>query len=184
MVSYEDSIRCLISTQPRERLHPILLQILAKVRADLELESTVAISAPLFSYAQLGAAHGEAFHVLRIAKKLGLSVAFTQDLSFELALLRGTDNRYLKAFVRDTLGVLEEYDRRNNSSLMQTLQVLVDHMGVQTQTAKALYLHRNTLLYRIHRIKALTGLDLSQSRDLYKVGVALRVRLLLDEDTP
>ena len=184
VVSYEDSIRCLISTQSRERLHPILLQILAKVRADLELESTVAVSAPLFSYAQLGAAHGEAFHVLHIAKKLGLSVAFTQDLTFELALLRGTDNRYLKAFVRDTLGVLEEYDRRNNGSLMQTLQVLVDHMGVQTQTAKALYLHRNTLLYRIHRIKALTGLDLSQSRDLYKVGVALRVRLLLDEDTP
>ena len=49
-----------------------------------------------------------------------------------------------------------------------------------TQTAQALYLHRNTLLYRIHRIEMLTGLNLSLSDDLYKAAIALRIYSLLD----
>ena len=154
---------------------------MAKVQSDLGLQVTICVSTSLDSYTHLSSAHAEAFHTIRIAKKLGRHVVFTQELIFELAILRGTDNSYLKSFVQETLGVLEEYDRRNNGNLMETLQELVNHMGVRTQTAKALYLHRNTLLYRIQRIKSLTGLDLSQSEDLYKVGIALLIRSLLDE---
>ena len=181
IVRYEDTVRCLISAQPKDKLQPILTNILAKVQSDLGLQVTICVSTSLDSYTHLSSAHAEAFHTIRIAKKLGRHVVFTQDLIFELAILRGTDNSYLKSFVQETLGVLEEYDRRNNGNLMETLQELVNHMGVRTQTAKALYLHRNTLLYRIQRIKSLTGLDLSQSEDLYKVGIALLIRALLDE---
>ena len=77
------------------------------------------------------------------------------------------------------MGKLIEYDQQNNSHLLQTLQELVNHMGVHTQTANALYLHRNTLLHRIRRIESLTGLDLSSSDDLYRANTALRIRKLL-----
>ena len=181
VVPYEDTVRCIVPTQSKDRLQFILTNILAKVQRDLGFQGTICVSVSLHSYTQQGIAHTEAFYILQIAKKLGQHIAFTQDLTFELAILRGTNNNYLKAFVQETLGALEEYDHRNNGNLMQTLQELVNHMGVRTQTAKALYLHRNTLLYRIQRIKTLTGLDLSQSEDLYKMGIALLIRALLDD---
>ena len=80
----------------------------------------------------------------------------------------------------NVLDALIKYDQQNKTSLLKTLQELVNHMGIHTQTAQALYLHRNTLLYRIHRIEMLTGLNLSLSDDLYKAAIALRIYSLLD----
>lgn len=180
VVPYEDSIRCIISIQPRERLENVLLRILSKILTDLDLNITVAVSAPFLSYTGLETIHAEAFDALRIARKLGKKIIFTQDTTLELAILRGANIRYLRNFVANTLGVLEEYDQHNGTNLMMTLQELVNHMGVHTQTARALYLHRNTLLYRIRRIEMLTGLDLNKSQDLYKIGIALQIRMLLD----
>jgi DNA-binding PucR family transcriptional regulator len=49
-------------------------------------------------------------------------------------------------------------------------------MGVRTKTADALYLHRNTLLHRIQKIEQLTGRDLSRSKELTDLALALRMR--------
>ena len=180
VVPYEDSIRCIISVQAREHLEEVLLRILSKILSDLDLNIVVAVSAPFLSYTGLETVHAEAFDALRIARKLDKRIVFAQDSTLELAILRGANIRYLRSFVANTLGVLEEYDKRNGTNLMLTLQELVNHMGVHTQTARALYLHRNTLLYRIRRIEVLTGLDLNKSQDLYKIGIALQIRMLLD----
>ena len=47
-----------------------------------------------------------------------------------------------------------------------------------TQTADALYLHRNSLRYRLARIKALTALDLDDA----DVRLALQVAVLLGRE--
>src|SRR5699024_2440390 len=109
VVPYEDTVRCIVPTQSKDRLQFILTNILAKVQRDLGFQGTICVSISLHSYTQLGIAHTEAFYILQIAKKLGQHIAFTQDLTFELAILRGTNNNYLKAFVQETLGALEEY---------------------------------------------------------------------------
>lgn len=179
IVPREEGIRCIIPAIPRKTLMSSLTRIIQKLRTDLGVDPLITVSSPLPSYLDLPAAHAESFHAQKIAEKTDLRIAFSQDLSFELALLQGADSSYLRRFADDTLGKLIEYDQQNNSHLLQTLQELVNHMGVHTQTANALYLHRNTLLYRIRRIESLTGLDLSSSDDLYRANTALRIRKLL-----
>jgi hypothetical protein len=48
----------------------------------------------------------------------------------------------------------------NNGLLRRTLQAWFRHNVQPLATSKALFIHRNTLEYRLNRISELTGLDL------------------------
>ena len=59
-------------------------------------------------------------------------------------------NEYLKNIVNDlTRKINHLKDQKNESELLETLEVLVNNLGVRNVTANALHLHRNTLIYRI-----------------------------------
>ena len=146
----------------------------------MAISPAVAVSESFGDYCELFRIHKEAFHILQIGQKLNLDIAFSDDLTLELALTQTADTSYLRLFVNKTLGSLMEYDRKNNTNLIQTVQSLAEHMGIRTQTAQALYLHRNTLLSRIQKIESLTGMDLSRNEDLYKISFAFKISKLLD----
>ena len=69
---------------------------------------------------------------------------------------------------------LEDYDRERGSDLVRTLAVYFDAGENASEAAERLFLHRNSLLYRLERIQNLTGLDLKDP----EVRLALRLGLL------
>lgn len=69
--------------------------------------------------------------------------------------------------------------------LLETLGALVDHNGSPTHAAEALFCHRNTVIYRLKQIEALTGRSLADARDrlLLALGlVAVGARRAADAD--
>ena len=72
---------------------------------------------------------------------------------------------------------LEDYDRERGSDLVRTLAVYFGTGENASEAADRLFLHRNSLLYRLERIQNLTGLDLRDS----EVRLALRLGLLKSE---
>ena len=48
-----------------------------------------------------------------------------------------------------------------------------------SETSRKLFVHRNTLVYRLERIRKLTGLDLRQFEDAVTFKVALMVKKYL-----
>ncbi len=90
--------------------------------------------------------------------------------------LRGTDA--LAAFEEETLGSLVEYDRANGTDLLRTLEVYFAQGGHIGRTAAALFIHRNSLLYRMERIAAITGLNLEDPEARLRLHVALKARRL------
>ncbi len=86
----------------------------------------------------------------------------------------------LRAFYEDTLGPLAiPAVEGGPAQLLDTLDAYLAHGGNSTATAAALYLHRNTLTYRLRRITALSGLDLDDPAVRLRVQVALAARRLL-----
>ncbi|WP_380181923.1 CdaR family transcriptional regulator [Kalamiella sp. sgz302252] len=63
----------------------------------------------------------------------------------------------------------------NNGLLRRTLIAWFSHNVQPSATAKALYIHRNTLEYRLNRISELTGLNLSNFDDRLLLYVALQL---------
>ena len=61
---------------------------------------------------------------------------------------------------RELVVPLSDYDRKRGSDLIKTLSIYFDTGTNASETADRLFLHRNSLLYRLERIQELTGLDL------------------------
>ena len=87
--------------------------------------------------------------------------------------LHGTPD--LHTFYDEVLGKLLEYDQRNGAELVKTLQAYFAACGSLTDAAQKLHLHRNTLLYRLHRVREISGLDLEDPETRLAIQLALRI---------
>jgi DNA-binding PucR family transcriptional regulator len=72
------------------------------------------------------------------------------------------------------LGPLQEYDDRHNAELISTLRSFLACDGSWSACASRLYVHVNTVRYRIGRVEELTGRNLSALADRVDFFLALR----------
>lgn len=56
---------------------------------------------------------------------------------------------------------------------METLEGLIHNQLNISETARSLFIHRNTLLYRIERIEAILDFDFKQINKMLEVQLAL-----------
>ncbi len=93
-------------------------------------------------------------------------------------LLPLAESSELRAFADQVLGKLIQYDRADKADLMETLRAYFECNGNVAHTAKALYIHRNTLLYRLDRICQLGGFNLDDAETRLQLQLALRAHEL------
>jgi DNA-binding PucR family transcriptional regulator len=77
----------------------------------------------------------------------------------------------------DAIAILAAYDARRRTELLRTLERHLGDRGSVAPTARALYIHPNTLRQRLGRIEHLTGLALARE-DLLSLELALRLHRL------
>jgi hypothetical protein len=87
----------------------------------------------------------------------------------------------LSGMVRATLGPLLDHDAQSGVPLRATLEEYLRHGGRLRETAAALYVHRNTLAYRLGRVEALLGVNLDNPDERLAVELALRALPLVTE---
>ncbi len=87
------------------------------------------------------------------------SVTCFADLGIYRLLFSLKSTGELVSFFKANLGSLVDYDKKHDGELTQTLKVYLHHNAI-ADTARAIHVHRNTLLYRLSRIKEITGADL------------------------
>jgi DNA-binding PucR family transcriptional regulator len=90
------------------------------------------------------------------------------------ALLASVPTPVLSPLRERLLGPLREYDDRHNAELMTTLKAFLACDGSWSACASRMYVHVNTVRYRISRVEALTGRDLSVLADRVDFFLALR----------
>lgn len=90
------------------------------------------------------------------------------------ALLASVPTPVLSPLRERLLGPLREYDDRHNAELMTTLKAFLACDGSWSACASRMYVHVNTVRYRISRIETLTGRDLSALADRVDFFLALR----------
>ncbi len=102
------------------------------------------------------------------------------DLGVYQLILSLSDKDKLQDFCQTTLGKLTEYDMRQNADLIKTLEAFFNCHGNLSQTAEALIVHRNTLLYRMNRINEIAEIDLNRPETRLALHLALTIQRLLD----
>lgn len=97
------------------------------------------------------------------------------ELGVYRLMLSLSDMPEARLFYERTIEALAAHDQSYQSELLHTLESFFAHLGNHSQAAAALHIHRNTLLYRLGKISAITGhrLDRSMDRLALQVGLAL-----------
>ncbi len=72
-------------------------------------------------------------------------------------------------FVNENLGRLITYDRKNKTEYTSILKAYFKHECSIIQTAKALYCHKNTLTYKMNKIKEILGYDIHTNENRTKI---------------
>ncbi len=105
---------------------------------------------------------------------------YFQDLSVYRLLLQLEHHPDLQTFKNEILAPLIAYE--GVGELIKTLDAYFEHNGVLSQAAEALYIHRNTLIYRMERIAEITGLDFNNTETRLAVQLALRIHRMRPEE--
>jgi len=105
-----------------------------------------------------------------------VSVVTSDEVASHELLLASVPGSVLRSFRERLLGPLLAYDERHHAELLPTLREFLACSGSWNACAAAMYVHVNTVRYRIRRIEELTGRDLSRLDDQVDFFVALRIR--------
>jgi purine catabolism regulator len=134
------------------------------------------LSGPAPSLAEWPFVYRQAVQAMYLAGRLHADAAVTYDsLGIYQLLVQLEDEPAARRFSDQIVGPLVEYDQRHRSSMMETIIAYFHHHGNVSQTADALYIHRNTLSYRLDRIKELTGQDLENPDQRLALQLALKL---------
>jgi purine catabolism regulator len=101
------------------------------------------------------------------------------DLSIYRLLIQLENSPELIAFQEEMLGGLLASEGARE--LLHTLQVYFAHNGNLSQAAEALFVHRNTLIYRMDRIAALTGANLDDPEIRLAMQLALHIYRMMEK---
>jgi len=113
----------------------------------------------------------------RLAAQLGggVRVVDAAEVGSVELLLAAVPGEARRAFRGSLLAPLLDYDREHGTELVRTLRVFLDCSGSWTKAADAMFVHVNSLRYRIRRVEELTGRDLGSLRDQAALLLALQL---------
>lgn len=117
------------------------------------------------------------YHQCTFLQKFALQMDFSGkilsygDYQFYDLLEQISDKSRLYAYIPPALGILKEYDRKNGTSLFETLETYIHCQYNATKTASALFIHRNSLSYRMEKIEELTRIDYNDTNQLFHLAV-------------
>ena len=130
----------------------------------LKMNCVIGIGAPADDLPQLKRSCEDAMQTVRIALKTDPrpAVLSSEEAALERMIASIPSVRYSK----NAVSAMEILQRQKDSEeIMQMIVVWCQHAFNVSDTARALFIHKNTLIYRLERVERLTGFDLRSFRD-------------------
>ena len=146
------------------------------LRADLGAHALIGVSAALRSADRGPEALREAAWAMRAAEG-SVGRTFHYGEATPLLGIGGLDDA--DALVSRVLGPLLEYERVHDTPLLATLDTFLGCQRSWQKTADALWVHRQTVLYRIRKVEEITGRSTSETADIAELWLALRAQSLI-----
>jgi purine catabolism regulator len=123
----------------------------------------------------------EAQHAVKIGRALNgpNTIACFAELGIYRMLLQFAQTQNPNEFFCEALQRLLEYDQQADKELVKTLTAFLECNGNLTETSDRLFIHRNTLKYRLERIRDITQIDLDDSENRLMLHLGLKMNQIV-----
>lgn len=106
---------------------------------------------------ELNMALQESFYAFQHAYLKDINEASFQEIGIQKLLLSLNGSLWADKYMKELIEPIIAYDEKYNSSLLNTLILFYKH-GCKTQVvSELLFQHKNTILYRVNKVKELLG---------------------------
>ncbi|WP_185806893.1 PucR family transcriptional regulator [Bacillus salinus] len=117
----------------------------------------------------------------KVALELGNLLNYKDDVPFFIdlglpRLLYHVDTVDLREFYDETIGDLQKYDEENTTDLLNTLEEYLQCECDLQIAADRLFLHKNTLRYRLKKIESILQTELDSMQSKVNLLVAFRIK--------
>jgi purine catabolism regulator len=117
------------------------------------------------------------------AKKMKCRYILFEELGMLRYIYDEEEYHWVEEIKERYVDILKTFDIANNGNLLHTMMVMVKNLWSRNQAAKELFVHSNTVQYRLEKIQSIFGVDF-QERDIrYDVEIALSLEKLLSENS-
>ena len=149
--------------------------------ADPHSDVGIAVGKPSLDFLEISKSYLQAKEALRISEQLDEDrhISFYEELMIYRLINSVQSREYLDEFCANGIGKLCEYDRQNNTSLVETLEQYFQCNSNISTAAKKMFLHRNTFIYRIEKIKGILGSELKDPEELLELQMGLHIMKVL-----
>lgn len=122
-----------------------------------------------------------AAHELGSARKPYLWVHYFRDFALPYLFQQATRQLPGSMLCHEKLQILQAHDQEQGTEYMKTLEVYLQNHLNAVQSARALFIHRSTFLYRLERIRGILDSDLTDNEELLYLMISF---YLLRENQP
>nr|WP_198044801.1 helix-turn-helix domain-containing protein [Lysinibacillus timonensis] len=137
------------------------------------------VSSSNIGFKCIHSSHAEASKAIFLKSFFRSSVIFFDDLGAFQILLNLHEKDQLEGYVFRHLGPLLDEDRKKNSDLLKTLKIYLERNGSKQSVADELHIVRQSLYYRLNKIKELLGEDYMCTQNRLALQLAIQAYELL-----
>ena len=174
------SILALIPDKDAEESHikEIFARIVDCAQREYGLDLRIGVGNSKAYLDEVKKSRNEASAALRAAEVSGLkgNIFFYRDQGIYTLLSHVDDTRILDTYVEEKLGKLLQADELNDGKLSETLENYLNCSCNAKKTAEEMFLHRNTLNYRLKKIREILGCDLENLDTCLELKLAFLIR--------
>lgn len=125
----------------------------------------VGISNPFHRIELLREALSEAQDALVTGKSIepGRRVFSFEEFSVSVMLKHFSETGDISRYIHPAVSCIAQYDEEYKAQLLETVRVYIQSGCSIKKTAEALYLHRNSVIYRLRKAEEIGGLDLNDA---------------------
>lgn len=119
--------------------------------------------------------------IVTLNRKIGRNnqIITNEELGIYKLLLAIEDKNLLKEYNSNIIGELERYDLINKTDYINFLNVYVKCNCNSLETSKELFIHKNTVNYKVRKIEEILNCDLSKLEFKMKIYIALILKNII-----
>lgn len=104
-----------------------------------------------------------------------LTFNYFNDIGIFSILIPFIDETWMHSFYNRIIDPIKSYDEKYNTELFHTAIKYIENDGKIIETSKALFLHKNTIRYRIGKIKELLNMEACEGSFYEQLSIAVKL---------
>lgn len=177
---YDGHFVLVVNNLEEDQLEDVINKMYRRAKKRMDEHSIhIGIGTRMLDFRNVILCYKRAFAAVSMAAQFKYPIMYFEEMGVYQLLFLIEDHQVIENMYHQLLDPLIEYDQQHHGELEETLFNYLVYDGSQQAMAKNLYMHRNTINYRLSKIKELLQCDLTTFEEKLPYMLAFYIKKML-----